>query len=37
MHTISWVGSQTCDGTLVLFPRVTQASTVLRGKLVLRV
>lgn len=37
MHATSCVGSQMCNGTLLLFPRVTQASMVLREKLVLQV
>lgn len=37
MHTVSRVGSQMRDGTLLLFLRVIQAWTVLRVKLVLRV
>lgn len=34
MHTICCVGSQVCDRIPLLFPRVTQASMVLREKLV---
>lgn len=37
MHVIFCVGSQMCDRSFLLFPRVTQGSMVLREKLVLQV
>lgn len=37
VYVIFCVGSQMCDGSFLLFPRVTQGSMVLREKLVLQV